>query len=147
MCGVLPVPPTLRLPTDIIGILNLTEVRIPKSNSLLRSCISKPYKTEIGYSIIRNNTIPRKYILKCLIHKLRIEIIKKRKVVDILIICIYSDMKIKSVFITKIDKLFQAEMVAGASITVSSTLNLMFPPKIKAIFLSICPAGKLKQTG
>ena len=48
--GVLPVPPTARLPTQIIGKLNALDFRIFLSNNQLRSHINAAYKMETGKS-------------------------------------------------------------------------------------------------
>jgi hypothetical protein len=46
--GVLPVPPTARLPTHMIGKLKEEDFKIFLSNKILRNLMMAPYKKESG---------------------------------------------------------------------------------------------------
>ena len=51
MCGVLPVPPTVTLPTQITGTEYFFCFKIPLSNKKLRSPTPSPYNHENGIKI------------------------------------------------------------------------------------------------
>ena len=61
MNGDLPVPPTLRFPTAIIGISKDLELKRPKSKALFLILMISPYKREIGNNIFRIKFTKTKY--------------------------------------------------------------------------------------
>lgn len=50
--GVLPVPPTVRFPTDMIGTSNAFDGKMPQSKKIFRSVTTPLYTREIGHNNI-----------------------------------------------------------------------------------------------